>query len=179
MTTKRRINLKRVLEQAVSSLYGDLVTRPTGKAVRSEVVHMLADAEGETTVVIDFGLVGILDISCADEIVGKLLIDHGTARYYMLYGVSDAHCDSIEQVLERHRLAVVASDRDGRIQVLGPIADTARTAFRAIFDAGPTDPSELASQLSWTVDAARQALDELSTQRLVQVSADRYVAIKA
>ncbi len=177
MTATRRIDLKAVLEQTLSRLSGDLVTRPTGKAVRGGVVEQLADLEREAVVVIDFTTVRILDISCADEIVGKLLIGHGTARYFVLHGVSVAHCDSIEQVLERHQLAVVARTRDGRVQVLGPLADTARTAFRVIFDLGSADREQLASELSWPADTAQRALDELTSRRLVQMSADRYVAV--
>ncbi|MEJ2237442.1 MAG: hypothetical protein P8X82_04015, partial [Gemmatimonadales bacterium] len=60
--------------------------------------------------VIDFGAVGCLDISCADEIVGKLLLDHGQVRYFLLRGVTEAHCEAINWVLERHGLAVVAED---------------------------------------------------------------------
>ena len=177
MTATRRIDLKAVLERTLSRLSGDLVTRPTGKAVRSGVVEQLADLDREAVVVIDFTTVRILDISCADEIVGKLLIGHGTARYFVLHGVSAAHCDSIEQVLERHQLAVVARTRDGRVQVLGPLAETARTAFRVIFDLGSTDREQLASELSWPADTAQRALDELTSRRLVQMSADRYVAV--
>ena len=177
MTATRRIDLKAVLERTLSRLSGDLVTRPTGKAVRGGVVEQLADLEREAVVVIDFTTVRILDISCADEIVGKLLIGHGTARYFVLHGVSVSHCDSIEQVLERHQLAVVARTRDGRVQVLGPLADTARTAFRVIFDLGSADREQLASELSWPADTAQRALDELTSRPLVQMSADRYVAV--
>ena len=179
MTVMRRIDLNAVLERTLSRLSGDLVTRPTGKAVRGGVVEQLADLEREAVVEIDFTTVRILDISCADEIVGKLLIEHGTAKYFVLHGVSVAHCDSIEQVLERHRLAVVARTRDGRVQVLGPLADRARTAFRVIFDSGSTDREQLASELSWPVDTAQLALDELTSQRPVQLSANRYVAVTA
>ena len=179
MSAMRRIDLKDVLERKVSGVYGDLVTRPTGKAVRGGVVEMIADLDGETVVVIDFSTVRILDISCADEIVGKLLMEHGTGRYFLLQGVTELHRDSIEQVLERHQLAVVARDREGGVQVLGPVADAARAAFWVIFDSGPTDPAQLASKLSWPVDTAREALDELITRRLVQTMADQYFAVTA
>jgi len=177
MTTMRRIDLKAVLERTLSRLSGDLVTRPTGKAVRGGVVEQMADFEQETVVAIDFGTVRILDISCADEIVGKLLIEHGTATYFVLHGVSVAHCDSIEQVLERHQLAVVARTRDGGVQVLGPLADAARKAFRVISDSGSTDPEQLASKLAWPVDTTQRALNELTSRRLVQMSADGCVDV--
>jgi hypothetical protein len=174
-----RIDLKLILQHAVSGLYGDLVTRPTGKAVRDGVEEALADLDGEQTAVIDFSAVRCLDFSCADEIVGKLLLHHGRARYFLLHGVTVAHCDAIEHVLGRHRLAVVARDRDGTLRVLGPVDDTARRAFSALTDGGPAGPEEIAIQLALPPDAAREALEELRLQRLVQQSADRYVPLTA
>ncbi|NIU79845.1 MAG: hypothetical protein GWN71_41805, partial [Gammaproteobacteria bacterium] len=68
----QRIDLRHILRHTVSDLYGDLVTRPTGKAVRHGIEQALARADGRQVAVIDFSTVRCLDISCADEIVGKL-----------------------------------------------------------------------------------------------------------
>ena len=171
----QRIDLKAILQRTVSGVYGDLVTRPTGQAVRSGIEHMLDDLEREQIAVIDFSTVRCLDISCADEIVGKLLLEHG--RNFLLYGVTASHCEAIEQVLEQHRMAVVARDRDGRVQLLGPVADTARQVFGVLSEAGPAAPGEIAEHLAVSMDAAHEALDELLAQHLVQQSADQYVAL--
>ena len=37
-----RINLRDILQRTVSAMYGDLVTRPTGRAVRSGIEQELA-----------------------------------------------------------------------------------------------------------------------------------------
>jgi hypothetical protein len=50
----QRIDLKAILQRTVSGLYGDLVTRPTGQAVRGGVEEVLADLDGEQVAVIDF-----------------------------------------------------------------------------------------------------------------------------
>lgn len=172
-----RIDLKSILHRTVSRLYGDLVTRPTGKAVRGGIEQSLAELDGEQIAVIDFSTVRCLDISCADEIVGKLLLEHGRARRFLLHGVTPSHCEAIEQVLERHQLAVVARDREGRVRVLGPVDETARRAFTLLTDDGPAGPEEIATQLGLPMDAAQQALDQLIGQRLVQQAADRYRAL--
>ncbi len=174
-----RIDLKSILQRTVSGLYGDLVTRPTGKAVRSGIEQALEDLDGEQIAVIDFSTVRCLDISCADEVVGKLLLQHGQARYFFLHGVTASHCDAIEHVLERHRLAVVARDREDRVRVLGPVDDTARLAFTVLSDAGPADAEELAARLALPPDAVQQALEALRLQRLVQQSSDGYMALSA
>ena len=177
MTATRHIDLKTVLQERVSGVYGDLVTRPTGKAVRGGVEDELATMDGEAVVVIDFSTVRILDISCADEIVGKLLMSRQDARYFLLQGVSDAHRDAIEQVLERHQLAVLARDREGHIQVLGHVEDTARAVFATLSDSGAADLDEIAARLSWPRATAQEALDELLTHRLVQLTSDQYIPL--
>lgn len=170
-----RIDLRDVLRRTVSGMYGNLVTRPTGKAVRGGVEAILADLEADQVAVIDFSAVGCLDISCADEIVGKLLMEHGRGRYLLLHGVSDAHCEAIHQVLERHGLAAVARDRGGRLQLLGPLEDLLRRAFAVLSERGAAGADEIAEHLAVDPEAARAALDVLRERRLVQQSADRYL----
>ena len=179
MTATHHIDLKTVLQERVSGVYGDLVTRSTGKAVRGGVEEELATMEGEAVVVIDFGTVRILDISCADEIVGKLLMARQSARYYLLQGVNDAHCDAIEQVLKRHQLAVVARDREGRVQVLGHVEKAARTVFATLSDTGAADLDEIAARLSWPRATTQEALEELLSHQLVQLASNRYMPLSA
>lgn len=175
----QHIDLRHILQRTVSQVYGDLVTRPTGKAVRSGIERALAEYDGEQVAVIDFSTVRCLDISCADEVVGKLLLAHGHARYFLLQGVDESHCESIEQVLERHQLAVVARDRAGRLQLLGPLGDTVRRVFTVLLRRGAAAADEIARELEVPSDTARRALDELLNRRLVQIDADRYVALTA
>ena len=69
------IDLSSVLRQTVScELYSNLVTRPTGAAVRAQIEALLADARERSLTVIDFSHVGMIDFSCADEVVAKLLL---------------------------------------------------------------------------------------------------------
>jgi anti-anti-sigma regulatory factor len=171
------IDLKSILEDTVSARYGDLVTRNTGRAVRGGIEQVLAQNDGQQTTVIDFTDVGCLDISCADEIVGKLLLTHGRGRYFLLRGVTEAHCEAIDMVLERHGLAAVALDRDGQLGLLGPLPDTTRRAFDAVARNGRVGADQLAVWLDLPTEATRQALDELLELRLVQQEAGGYRAL--
>ncbi len=56
------IDLRVILGETVSVMYGDLVTRSTGHAVRCGVEQVLAGYEGEQVAVIDFTGVRVLDI---------------------------------------------------------------------------------------------------------------------
>jgi hypothetical protein len=128
----QRIDLKAILQRTVSSSYGDLVTRPTGKAVRDGIEAVLDDLDAEPVAVIDFSTVRLLDYSCADEIVGKLLLEQGGARVFLLQGVTASHCEAIEPVLHRHKLAAIARDREGRLRMLGHVPEGAHKALSAL-----------------------------------------------
>lgn len=155
------------------------MTRPTGRAVRSSVEEMLPQAEDGNTVVIDFSAVRCLDISCADEVVGKLLLQYGQGQYFVLSGVTEAHCESIEMVLERHGMSVVAQSRDGSLQVLGPLDEPVRRAFGAVQESDVAAASDVADRLALTTEAAQPLLDELLTRRLVTLEADQFKALSA
>jgi len=72
--------------------------------------------------VIEFGAVGCLDFSCADEIVGRLLLDHGGMRYFVLHGVSTKAEDLIDFVLNSSQCIVMAgTHRPGELQGLSRI----------------------------------------------------------
>jgi hypothetical protein len=99
----QHIKVHEVLQQSVAGFYADLVTRPTGRAVRESIERALTAG---TIAVMDFTGVGCLDYSCADEIVAKLVREK--VRVLLLRGTSDAH-----------RLAAVCERPDGTLHVIG------------------------------------------------------------
>jgi hypothetical protein len=117
------IDLRDMLRRTVSDGYGDLVTRRTGAAVRGGIEQALAGDTDGPPAVIDFSAVRLLDLSCADEIVCKLLLQHG-ARRFLIRGLSPSQRESLEPVLEHHGLAVVVLDASGRLELLGSPGET-------------------------------------------------------
>jgi hypothetical protein len=160
------IDLRAVLQETLSSPYGDLVTRRTGEAVRSSVEVALGELDGGQAALIDFTSVRCLDLSCADEIVAKLLVAYGGARPFLLLGVSEAQREAIEPVLDRRDLAVAAQDRTGRLHVLGSASDVVQRVFTLLADRGAAEAHEVAQQLAVPLAAAREAIDELLERRL-------------
>jgi hypothetical protein len=108
------INVHAVLQQAVAGFYTDLVTRPTGRAVRENIERALPLG---SIAVMDFTGVGCLDYSCADEIVAKLVRDK--VKVLLLRGLTDAHREAIEPVLAGAGLAVLCEGADGALEGLG------------------------------------------------------------
>ncbi len=177
------IDLSSVLRQTVScELYSNLVTRPTGAAVRAQIEALLADARERSLTVIDFSHVGMIDFSCADEVVAKLLLQSvstergGREAYFLFRGVTDDHWDAIETVLERHRLALVLETDDGA-RVVGIVDDGERTVWEKVYELGRTGAADLASALGAGEPECRAALDALHRRRLVMRTDEGYIAV--
>lgn len=179
------IDVSSVLRQTLScELYSNLVTRPTGAAVRTQIEALLADARARSLTVIDFSHVGMIDFSCADEVVAKLLLRYAAAEredreaYFLFRGVTDDHWDAIEAVLERHRLALVLESADGgSARIVGIVDDRERVAWNKVYELGRTAPADLASALGAPRDDAARMLETLHRRRLLMRFDDDYVAI--
>jgi len=116
------VDVRAHLARSVASLYSHLVTRPTGRAVRTAIEHQLGELGGPTLSLLDLSEVSVLDYSCADEVVAKLLLRYAGSLepiYFLLRGVRVHHMDPIEAVLQRHGLAVVAETAPSRFDLLG------------------------------------------------------------
>ncbi len=164
------IDLRRLVERQVASLYAHLVTRPTGRAVRMAIESQLASAGEMALSVIDFSEVHVLDFSCADEVVAKLLLhyqppEEATRAFFIFRGVSDLHLEPIQAVLERHRLAAVAETPGGRCRLVGVRSDADVRVWRSLEERGALSRGEVPAQLPDEVD--RTTLESLVRRGLV------------
>ena len=165
----QRIDLAPLLRETVTTPYSDLVTRSTGAALRTRIEQTISGATHRTTL-LDFTAVGLIDFSCADEVVAKLLLRvAGEEEHYLiLSGVSEHHVEAIAQVLERHGLSVAAlPEGEGLPRVLGSTSPDLAIAFQAIQRLGAGDSKRLADSLGWTVERAADALQSLALRRLI------------
>ena len=172
----QRIDLAPLLRETVATPYSDMVTRSTGAALRDRIERTIAGASHRTTQ-LDFTAVGLLDFSCADEVVAKLLLRVATEdeHYVVLSGVTDSHLDAIDHVLERHGLSVAAlHEGEAAPRVLGVATPDAVTAFQTIQRLGAGDATRLADALTWTVERAADALQSLALRRLIQAAGGTY-----
>src|SRR2546421_12318293 len=86
----QHIDVHAVLQETVSGVYTDLVTRTTGRVVREHIERAIAAAEPAFAIArMDFTGVGCIDYSCADEIVAKLL--RTRPAVLVLTGITDGH----------------------------------------------------------------------------------------
>jgi hypothetical protein len=114
----QHIDVHAVLQESVSGVYADLVTRPTGRVVREGIERVMAAVDADIAIArIDFTGVGCIDYSCADEIVAKLL--RGRPAVLVLTGISEGHREAIEPVLAGHHLAALVERLDGTLDPVG------------------------------------------------------------
>ena len=170
-----------LLRETALSPYRNLVTRPTGAAVRTRIEDALSRSDC-LTALLDFSDIELLDFSCAEEIVAKLLLAQVShqPRFVVLRGLRDDQHDAIEQVLTHHRLAVAALVPDGEPVLLGWVSPDARAAFACVYRLGRACAGDLAEALDWPEPRASEALEILTLHRLVRPEGDlRYPLLVA
>lgn len=178
------IDLTEVLARSVGSWHRDLVTRSTGAKVRSGIEEALTSRPADDPVVLNFSAVRVLDCSCADEVVAKLLLEHaigaeGRAVCFVIRGLTETHAEEIDHVLRRRRLALVAEEVGERPRLLGEVAPSAAAAWDVLADRGGAGEEEIALALALPPLEARLALDSLVGAGVVRLSEGRYLPLTA
>jgi hypothetical protein len=172
------IDLGTVLRQTLAAnLYSNLVTRSTGAAVRTQIETLLP-ASRRTLTVIDLSHVGMIDFSCADEVIAKLLMRRSEEleAYFVFRGISDDHWDAIETVLERHGLALVV-ERDSGVDLMGVVDEGERRVFDVIRRRGRAECWEVAIDLGEADATVRVALERLWRRRLIMRDDDAFMLV--
>ena len=164
------IDVSRLIERQVASLYSHLVTRPTGRAVRMAIENQLGDAGQVTLSLIDLSEVTVLDFSCADEVIAKLILAYLPSSrpreaFFVFRGVRDPHRGPIQAVLERHELAAVADAGDGRFELIGMRTDEEARMWHFMEVRGVVPRGQMATLLPREADHI--VLQHLAERRLV------------
>ena len=163
-------SVEMVVRTSVATFHNNLVTRPTGRAVRAAIEEQLRDSGGTYLALLDFTEVGVIDFSCADEIVGQLLRrylpkDRPCEAYFVAAGVAEDHRDLFEAVLSRHKLLLVAIDAD-RTGLWGPAPRELRWAWSRLDAIGLAHADDLGGHDGMGTKAATALLEELVTWRV-------------
>jgi hypothetical protein len=145
-----RIDVGSVLRHSANLPYADLVTRSTGAAVRRCIEAEIAAMGDDDVVTLDFAHIGMMDYSCADEVVAQLLLDlarrGGRPSSLVFHGITDAHLEAIENVLHHHGLALVVHFADGAARLVGAVSDEERAVWQLVHARGATHVDVLAAE---------------------------------
>jgi len=150
----------------------NLVTRETGRLVRESVESRLEREPEGTVIALDFSYVGIVDFSCADEIISKLIArlqgqEYGD-KYVVLQGLTPTQEENIAVALERKKLAVLVSRGNGAWELLGTLNPYLDEALRFVMARQEITARLLADETRVEISLASTKLLNLFKARLVQ-----------
>jgi hypothetical protein len=172
-----------IVHTSVATFYSNLVTRPTGRAVRVAIEQQIQDSAGTCLSILDFSHVGVVDFSCADEVIAKLLLkyirgDRPSEAFFILKGVAEHHKEPIETVLRRHNLLLVTLAPD-RPQLWGPAPSRLRRAWEHLGELGRTASADFATSRGLSSTTANAWLKRLVNWRLAVEEDVEYLSLPA
>ena len=178
-------DLSTLAPRSVASLFSHLVTRPTGRALRLGIESQIGELGSICLSVLDFTQVVVLDYSCADEAVAKLIqryigADRPADVFFVARGLGEQHREPIEAVLARHDLALAAEIDGAGFVLLGTAMHAERIAWDALENTRSADASKVAEASGLGIGDAHSALESLASRRVVlRYPNQRYVALSS
>ncbi|MBI4849630.1 MAG: STAS-like domain-containing protein [Nitrospirae bacterium] len=165
-------NIYKILKEELKNGSSDLVTRTSGQAIRRRIERDMENEKDGEVIALDFSKIGIIDYSCADEIIAKLITrllgnEYGD-KYVLLTGLSDNQKENIEVALERKDLAVAAEMRDGERVLLGNLHNYLQDTLDAIRKKGKLTAKELSELKKIEANTSGTRLLNLHKKRLVR-----------
>ena len=179
--TPLTIDVGVLVSKTVTSLHSHLVTRPTGRAVRLAIEAQMASTGVQSLSIIDLSDVTILDFSCADEVIAKLLQGYlepdSPEAFFMFRGIRESHRDQIQVVLERQALVAVAETDTGVRELLGVIEAYDTRVWQLLETEGPLVREDF--ERVFPEPILGDVLDRLRKRRIIFQNpvSDRYHAL--
>ncbi len=169
-------NLYKLLKEELKNGSSDLVTRQSGHVIRERIERDIAKEKDGEVIAIDFSKIGVIDYSCADEIVAKLISrlvsgEYGD-RYMVLTGLNENQKENIEVALERKDLAVMAEMKDGQKVLIGSLHNYLQETLNLIISKGKITAGELSEALNLPANTSGTRLLNLYKKKLVRRSTE-------
>jgi hypothetical protein len=165
-------NLYKFLKEELKNGSSDLVTRPSGQAIRNRIEKNIENEKDGAVIALDFSKIGIIDYSCADEIVAKLISrllsgEYGD-KYIILMGLNENQKENIEVALERKELAVMAQMQNGKKFLLGSLNNYLKETLNLILKKGKITAKELSEAMKLEANTSGTRLLNLHKKRIVR-----------
>ena len=167
-----RYDLYKLLKEELGNGSKDLVTRPSGEKIRQRIERDMEKESAGSVIGLDFSKIGVIDYSCADEIIAKLVSrllsgEYGD-KYLLLTGLNDNQKENIEVALERKDLAVSVEMRDGKRAVLGGLNNYLKDTLDFIAKKKKATARDLSAGLKLEANTSGTRLLNLHKKRLVR-----------
>jgi hypothetical protein len=165
-------NLYKLLKEELKNGSSDLVTRQSGQVIRERVEKDIEKEKDGEIIALDFSKIGIIDYSCADEVVAKLISrllsgEYGD-KYIVLTGLNENQKENIEVALDRKELAVMAQMNNGKKILLGNLNNYLKETLNFILKKGKITASDLSESLKLPANTSGTRLLNLYKKRLVK-----------
>lgn len=167
-----KYDLYKILKEELKNGSSDLVTRPSGQVIRSRIERDIEKEKDGEVIALDFSKIGIIDYSCADEVVAKLISrllsgEYGD-RYIVLTGLNENQKENIEVALERKDLAVMAGVSNGKNMLIGSLNNYLKETLNLILKKWKTTAKDLSEARKLEMNTSGMRLLNLHKKRLVK-----------
>jgi hypothetical protein len=167
-----KYDLYKLLKEELKNGSSDLVTRPSGQVIRGRIERDIEKEKDGEVIALDFSKIGIIDYSCADEVVAKLISrllsgEYGD-RYIILTGLNENQKENIEVALERKDLAVMAEMGNGKRILIGSLNNYLKETLNFILKKGKITAKDLSEVLKLEMNTSGTRLLNLHKKRLVK-----------
>jgi hypothetical protein len=165
-------NLHKLLKEELQNGSSNLVTRQSGQVIRNRIERDIEKEKDGEIIALDFSKVGIIDYSCADEVVAKLISrllsgEYGD-KYIVLTGLNENQKENIEVALERKELAVMVQMKDNKKVILGTLNNYLKETLNFILKKGKITAKELSETMKLEANTSGTRLLNLHKKRLVK-----------
>lgn len=167
-----KYDLYKLLKDELGNGSKDLVTRPSGQAIRERIERDIEKEPDGTVISLDFSKIGVIDYSCADEVIAKLISrllssEYGD-KYLLLTGLNENQRENIEVALERKDLAIMAEMRGRERVVLGSLNNYLKDTLDLIVKKKKVTSKDLADVRKLEANTSGTRLLNLHKKRLVR-----------
>ena len=167
-----RYDIHKFLQEELKNGSSDLVTRHSGQVIRDRIEREIEKETSGAVVALDFSKIGIIDFSCADEVVAKLvsrlLSDEYGDKYIVLTGLNENQKENIEVALERKDLAIIAGVRNGKKSLIGSLNNYLKETLNSIQKKDRITAKELSLDMNLEMNTSGTRLLNLHKKRLVK-----------
>jgi hypothetical protein len=167
-----KYDLSKFLKEELGNGSKDLVTRPSGERIRQRIERDIETEPDGSVIALDFARIGIIDYSCADEIIAKLVSrllsgEYGD-KYILLTGLNENQKENIEVALERKDLAIVSEMREGHRMLIGNLNNYLKETLDFIQKKKKVSAKNLSVGLKLEANTSGTRLLNLHKKRLVR-----------
>ncbi|MBI4683675.1 MAG: STAS-like domain-containing protein [Nitrospirae bacterium] len=167
-----KYDLYKLLKEELKNGSADLVTRNSGQVIRERIERDIAGEKDGEVIALDFSKIGIIDYSCADEIVAKLISrlvsnEYGD-KYIVLTGLTENQKENIEVALERKDLAVMVEMKNGEKILIGNLNNYLQETLAFVSKKAKITANDLSATLKLPANTSGTRLLNLYKKRLVK-----------